>query len=152
MRLTTFTDYALRTLIHVATAPSGRSTIAGIAGAYGISESHVVKVVHSLARAGFLDTTRGRGGGIELARAPGEVKVGTIVRYTEGADIPAECFEPGNPACTIASACRLSGVLHEATTAFHRVLDNYTLADLVRESKPLAALLHPNPLARLREA
>lgn len=147
MRLTTFTDYALRTLMHVATAPGGRTTIAAIAQSYGISESHVVKVVHALGRNHLLDNTRGRGGGIALARAPEDINIGEVVRLAERADVPAGCFEADSAPCAIASVCRLSGVLAEATRAFHGVLDRYTLADLVRNPAPMVAILHP--LARL---
>ena len=145
MRLTTFTDYALRVLIHLASVPGGRATIGGIAQAFAISESHLVKVVHALGREGILETTRGRGGGITLARAPESINVGRVVRFTEGIDVPAECFDPARNNCAIARVCRLSGVLRDATRAFHAVLDGYTLADLVRDSAPLVEILHRSP-------
>ena len=142
MRLTTFTDYALRVLIHVASAPGGRATIAEIARAFAISEHHLVKVVHLLGREGFLANTRGRGGGLRLARPPGEIGVGRVVRATEGPDVPAECFDRARNACVLSGRCRLKGVIAEATLAFHEVLDRYTLEDLVRDRARLVSILH----------
>lgn len=142
MRLTTFTDYSLRVLIHVATAPEGRATIAEIARAFDISENHLVKVAHLLGREGFLFNTRGRGGGLRLARAPHAIKVGRVVRATEGDPMPAECFDPGGSHCALAGVCRLAGVLGQAVEAFYAVLDRYSLEDLVANRAPVAAILH----------
>jgi Rrf2 family transcriptional regulator, nitric oxide-sensitive transcriptional repressor len=147
MRLTTFTDYALRVLIHAATAPGGRTTIAEIARAFGISEHHLVKVVHLLGREGFLVNTRGRGGGLRLARAPRDINVGAVVRITEGADVPAECFAPAAAACAIVRVCRLAGVLSQAVDAFYAVLGRHTLEDLVANRGPVTAILHRHAAA-----
>jgi Rrf2 family nitric oxide-sensitive transcriptional repressor len=144
MKLTTFTDYSLRVLIHVACAPEGRTTIAEIAQAFGISENHLVKVVHQLGREGILLNTRGRGGGLALGRPAKEIRVGAVVRLTEGADIPAECFGEHNQ-CSIAPVCRLAGVLDEALRSFYAVLDRYTLADLVHNRAQLASILRIHP-------
>src|SRR5690554_5904718 len=105
MKLTTFTDYSLRVLIHVASATDGRANIAAIAQAYGISENHLVKVVHLLGREGFLLNTRGRGGGMRLARPAREITVAQVVRATEGGDRPAECFRAEGNRCVIAPVC-----------------------------------------------
>ena len=146
MRLTAFTDYSLRMLIHVATAPEGRATLAEVARAFEISEHHLVKVAHLLGREGVLLNTRGRGGGLALARAPKEINIGALVRITEGGDVPAECFrEDGR--CVLTSACRLSGVLAEALEAFYRVLDDCSLEDLVHNRRTLATILHFHPRA-----
>ena len=140
MKLTTFTDYSLRVLIYVAAAPEGRATIAEIAQSFDISENHLVKVVHLLGREGILLNTRGRGGGLALARPAKEINVGAIVRLAEGGDYPAECFrEESN--CSIAPVCRLAGVLDEALKAFYRVLDAHTLADLVSNRERLVSIL-----------
>ena len=144
MKLTTFTDYSLRVLIHVAAAPEGRATIAEIARAFDISENHLVKVVHLLGREGFLLNTRGRGGGLALARPAKEINVGAIVRLAEGGDFPAECFREDNK-CTIAPVCKLAGVLDEALKAFYAVLDRYTLADLVHNKARIASILRLHP-------
>jgi Rrf2 family nitric oxide-sensitive transcriptional repressor len=141
MRLNTFTDYALRVLIHVAARPGERSTIAEIATAFAISEHHLTKVVHFLGREGFLRNVRGRGGGLELARTPEHIGVGAVVRATEGAALPAECFDADAGGCVITRVCRLRHVLHDALEAFYGVLDRYTLADLVHNRATLARVL-----------
>src|SRR5437868_1469454 len=105
MKLTTFTDYSLRVLIYLAQAPESRATIAEIARAFSISEHHLVKVVHLLGREGILENTRGRRGGLRLARPAREINVGQVVRMTEGADRPAECFDPATNSCVLAGGC-----------------------------------------------
>ena len=145
MRLTTFTDYCLRVLIFVATQPGQRSTIAEIATTYRISEHHLVKVVHRLGQEGMLLNTRGRGGGVELARPAAAINVGDVVRRIEGTDGPVPCFSDDaheRKSCTIAPVCRLAGALHEAMDAFYRVLDRYTVQDLVRNRQAVRAVLH----------
>ena len=144
MKLTTFTDYSLRVLIYVASAREGRVTIAEIARAFDISENHLVKVVHLLGREGLLLNTRGRGGGLALARPAKEISVGAVVRLAEGGDYPAECFREDNH-CAIAPVCKLAGVLEEALGAFYAVLDRYTLADLVHNRARLASILRFEP-------
>ncbi|HEX3061840.1 MAG TPA: Rrf2 family transcriptional regulator [Usitatibacter sp.] len=145
MRLTTFTDYALRVLLHVATAPGRRTTIAAIASAYGISANHLVKVVHLLGKEGFLYNTRGRRGGLTLAASPSAINVGAVVRATEGPSLLAECFGPGGR-CAIESSCRLQRVLREADEAFFEVLDRYTLQDLLARPARMVAILHPDEI------
>jgi Rrf2 family nitric oxide-sensitive transcriptional repressor len=149
LKLTTFTDYSLRVLISVATAAEGRTTIAEIARAYGISEHHVVKVAHLLGRAGFLANTRGRGGGLSLARPAAAIRVGDVVRAAEGDERCVDCEDPVRGRCAIAGCCRLAGVLEEAMAAFHEVLDNYTLEDLLRGPRHsrMVAILHPRRVA-----
>jgi Rrf2 family nitric oxide-sensitive transcriptional repressor len=142
MRLTTFTDYSLRVLIYAATAPAGRATIAEVAASFGISQHHLVKVVHLLGRLGVLENTRGRNGGFKLARPAAAINVGEVIRATEGDAVPAECFAPEGGSCPITGTCRLERALHEAVEAFHAVLDRYTLADLVGNRKTLVAILH----------
>jgi len=130
MRLTTFTDYSLRTLIYVAHAAEGRATIAEVARAFEISEHHLVKVVHALGRMGALRNSRGRGGGLRLAAPPSRINIGEVVRATESIAV-AECFDAERNTCALAGRCRLEGILHEALGAFHAVLDRYTLEDLL---------------------
>jgi Rrf2 family nitric oxide-sensitive transcriptional repressor len=135
VRLTTFTDYSLRVLMYLAASPEKRATIAEVSEAFGISEHHVVKVVHFLGKEGFLLNTRGRGGGLELARAPSAINVGHVVRLAEGGDHAAECFERGSNACVVIKACRLRGVLEEALGNFYATLERYTLEDLRMQRK-----------------
>jgi len=141
MRLTTFTDYGLRVLIYVATHPDGRATIAEIAGAYGISEHHLTKVVHFLGKEGFLENIRGRGGGLMLARDPAAINVGDVVKRSEGGDVPAECFEHETDCCAITAECKLKVALAEAVNAFYAQLRKYTLADVIRNRKALSKVL-----------
>ena len=148
MRLTRYTDYALRTLIYVGLHEPRQSSIGEIARAYGISESHLTKVVHQLGRLGLIHTIRGRGGGLRLAKAPAEIVVGGVVRQTEDDLALVECFSGG--ACAITAPCRLRRALGEALAAFLAVLDGYTLADLLHgsEGDEIARLLGlPGPSA-----
>ncbi|TDR89664.1 RrF2 family transcriptional regulator [Enterovirga rhinocerotis] len=141
MRLTRYTDYALRALMYVALREPQQSSIAEIARAYGISESHLTKVVHQLGRLGLVKTIRGRGGGLRLARPSAEINIGAVVRATEDDLALVECFAGG--ACAITAPCRLRRVLGEALSAFLTVLDRYTLADLIDgpEGTDIALLL-----------
>ena len=131
MHLTQYTDYALRTLIYLGLSEPQQVTIAEISRTYGISENHLVKVVHHLGRLGLVKTSRGRGGGLRLALSPGEIIVGHVVRRAEDDLALVECF--ANSRCIITSTCRLRGVLGEALDAFFGVLDRYSLADLLKE-------------------
>jgi len=141
MKLTTFTDYSLRVLIYLAAQPAERATIAQIAGAFQVSENHLVKVVHFLGKQGWLANVRGKGGGLELGMPPEAIIVGRVVRETEGTDPIAECFGDTDGDCAIAPDCRLRGVLGESIKAFYGVLDRYTLADLVNNRQRLAQVL-----------
>lgn len=142
MQLTRYTDYSLRVLIYLAVQPDLLATIEEISDAYGISRAHLTKVVHELGQAGFLETTRGRGGGIRLARPPEDIAIGDVVRHAEGPMALVECFDPATSHCRIEPACGLRSILDEALSAFMETLDRYTLADLVaRRRKPLMQLL-----------
>jgi Rrf2 family transcriptional regulator, nitric oxide-sensitive transcriptional repressor len=145
VRLTTFTDYSLRLLIYLAAAREQRATIAEVAQAFGVSEHHLVKVAHRLGKDGFLRNSRGRGGGIQLARPPAAINLGEVVRLTEGGDMPAECFDPQTSRCPIDGVCRLNGVLRAAVDAFYRALENHTLADLAINRPKLVSLLRLEP-------
>jgi Rrf2 family nitric oxide-sensitive transcriptional repressor len=147
MKLTGFTDYSLRVLIYLAADAGRRATIAEIASAFGVSVNHLTKVVHFLGRQGWLATTRGNGGGLSLAMKAEAIVVGQVVRATEGADMPAECFGDTPDDCSIARICRLRGVLRQAVDAFYAVLDDYTLADLVHNRASLARVLHIAPVS-----
>ena len=142
MQLTLYSDYSLRVLIYLALDPERLVTIEEIARSYDISKAHLTKVVHQLGLRGYVETLRGRGGGLRLARRPEEIGVGQVVRAMEENMALVECFDPASSRCAIEPACGLRPVLQEALAAFRTVLDRYTLADLVaRRRKPLARLL-----------
>lgn len=148
MRLTTFSDYAFRVLMYLGGVPAGRlATIDEIAAAYRISPNHLMKVVHYLAQEGYVETVRGKGGGMRLARSPQAINVGGVLRATEDGFALVECMEEKGGDCRIARACVLKGALAEARDAFLAVLDRYTLADLVGKGGPVTMLLSP-PLRR----
>jgi Rrf2 family transcriptional regulator, nitric oxide-sensitive transcriptional repressor len=141
MRLTVFSDYTLRVLMYLALNRTRLATIPEIAAAYGISENHLMKVVHQLARAGVVESMRGKGGGIRLARAPEDIRLGEIVRVSEGDAPIVECLS-GNPnACRISPSCRLKGVLVDAFDTLYASLDEHTLADLVEKPRALTQAL-----------
>ncbi|MDO9422793.1 MAG: Rrf2 family transcriptional regulator [Methylobacter sp.] len=130
MQLTQFTDLSLRLLIYLARLPEpGMATIAEIAEYYQISRNHLVKVANSLANQGFITTTRGKGGGIQLARPANTIGVGEIVRKTEVNMNLVECFDAPNNQCRLIRNCFLKATLYEAQRAFMTVLDKYTLAE-----------------------
>ncbi len=139
MRLTVLTDYSLRMLIHLAVKPGGRATIAEVAGAYGISQAHLMKVAHLLGQAGHVTTQRGRGGGLTLARPADRITVGEVVRCMEPDMDVVPCLAGGS--CAILPACRLKRTMHEARAAFLAVLDGTTIAELAAPEARLQALL-----------
>jgi Rrf2 family nitric oxide-sensitive transcriptional repressor len=140
MRMTAMTDYALRLLMYVAQRPDRLCTIAEVAQAHGISEAHLMKVTHQLARKGWIETVRGKGGGMRLAHPPAQIGLGTVVRDIEPDFDIVECFAAGD-ACGLAGHCRLTSVLGGALRSFLAHLDGFTLADLLSDGAglPLAA-------------
>lgn len=148
--MTAFTDYSLRVLMYLATEPDERATIAKIATAFDVSENHLVKVVHFLGQQGWLANVRGKGGGLQLALPPERIGIGQVIRQTEGNSVVAECFGQGGGACCLSGNCRLQSVLHQAVTAFHAVLDRYTLQDVVTNRAHLARILFVQPAERLK--
>lgn len=142
MRLTVYTDYSIRMLMYLAVKEDGLATIAEVADAYGISKTHLNKVAHQLGLAKYVETARGKGGGLRLAKPAEEIGLGDIVRRVEGDMALVPCFEPVHAPCPITPACGLRRVLHEARQAFMTVLDRYSLADLVQRRVELATLLH----------
>lgn len=141
MNLTRFSDYALRVLLCAGTYPDRLLTIGDIARTYGISENHLMKVVHRLAQIGVLETVRGKGGGLRLACAPQDINLGKTLRQTEQGQPLVECFDGGHGECCIAPACALKKALQEAEQAFFLVLDGYSLADLLINRPALERLL-----------
>ena len=152
MRLTVYTDFSLRVLMFLALKGDGLATIAEIAKAYGISKNHLMKVAHQLGVAGYVETVRGKGGGLRLARRPQDIVIGEVVRRTEPDMAIVPCFAPDDASCTILPSCALRGVLSKARDAFLSALDGHTLADLVRPRAPLRKLLSFNPNGRTAAA
>ena len=141
MRLTTFSDYSLRVLMYLGVRGERLATISEVATAYGISEHHLVKVVHHLAQHGYIETLRGKGGGMRLARPPESINVGEVVRGTEDTQKLVECFDRQSSDCRIEPACLLKGALGRALDAFFAALDRHTLADLLVTRPRLARAL-----------
>jgi Rrf2 family nitric oxide-sensitive transcriptional repressor len=147
MRLTTYSDYALRVLMYLALKSDGLSTIAEIAESYDISEAHLMKVVHQLGVAGFIETTRGRNGGLRLAKPVEAIGLADVINTTEPDMAIVSCFKPVDAPCAIFPSCVLKRALAKARDAFMAVLEDYTLADLVAPRVGLAGLLGISPRA-----
>ena len=138
MHLTRYTDYSLRVLIYLGTRQDKLATISEIAAYHGISRNHLMKVVHQLGAHGYIDTLRGKGGGIKLARPPESIVIGDVVRSMEENMSIVGCFEPGYTACILTPSCQLKTALTEALHSFLATLDLYTLADLINAPESLA--------------
>ena len=166
MKLTSYSDYALRSLIYLATKPDPHAlaNISDIADSYHISKSHLTKIIHQLGRLGYIDSVRGKNGGIRLARAPKDINLGVLIKQIEPDFELVECFvtvvpdsdmkQQGLPlklidenavninlGCVISPVCQLKGVFFEALTAFVTVLERYTLADIITNKVELEQLL-----------
>ena len=131
MRLSLFTDFALRVLMFGALKDGGAFSLTEVSEAYSVSRNHLVKVVNFLAKLGYLETKRGRNGGIALGMPPEQIKIGLLVRRAENSPIVVECFDPKTNRCPVNGMCRLKGVLGDAVQAYYATLDLYTLRDLV---------------------
>ena len=142
MRLTFHTDYALRLLMLLALEPANLHTIGAVARRYGISRNHLVKVAQTLIKTGFIESLRGRGGGLRLARAPQTINLGAVVRATEDSFALVECFDRERNNCVVAPACGLRGPLEKALDAFLAVLDSYSLHDLIENPATSRRMRH----------
>jgi Rrf2 family nitric oxide-sensitive transcriptional repressor len=131
MRLTDYTDYALRVLMHLGVHPGELITTRQIATAHGISHNHLTKIVHQLGQSGVLATSRGRTGGIRLAMAPDQIMLGTVIRLTEPDFTMVECFAPSANTCILSAHCRLRCLLADATEAYLGRLDKVPLSALL---------------------
>src|SRR5665213_684612 len=141
MRLTFYTDYSLRLLMYSALKGNDLVTIKEVSDVYGISKNHLMKVAFKLGRAGFLETVRGRNGGLRLARKPEQIGLGEVVRVTEEDFTIVECFDSATNSCAITRPCRLRGILRKALDAYFAVLDEFTLADLTQGNPLLSRTL-----------
>lgn len=136
MRITRYTDYSVRVLIYLGVKGEGLATIQEIADSYSISKNHLMKVVHDLRQRGYIETIRGKNGGLRLHLAPDEINIGRLIRETEEDKALVECFGSEN-GCVITPFCDLKHVLAEAQEAFFQVLDSYTLTDLLKPQQRL---------------
>jgi Rrf2 family nitric oxide-sensitive transcriptional repressor len=142
MRLTTFTDYSLRVLIYLGLQEDRLVTIREISSAYGLSENHLMKITYRLGKLGYIETVRGRGGGMRLAEEPERINLGRVVRQVEPDFAIVDCFDGRRRHdCVIDPSCRLRSALTKALQAFLQLLDSYTLADLLEHPKKLSNLL-----------
>lgn len=130
MRLTTMTDYAMRLLMYVAQQPDRLCTIAEVARAYNISEAHLMKITPQLGLNGWLETVRGKGGGMRLAAAPAEISLGAVVRSIEPDFYLVDCLT-NDTTCSLTGHCKLTGIMSGALQSLMQYLDAYTLADLL---------------------
>lgn len=137
MRLTQHSDYAMRLLMYVGRHPDRLCTISEVARAYSISEPHLMKVTHRLSQHGWLETVRGKNGGMRLAKAPKDIVLGAVVRDTETDLALVECLGSNNK-CSLSESCGLTGIVHGALQAFLHHLDQYTLADILHSAPPQA--------------
>ncbi len=130
MKLSLFSDYSLRVLMFAA-VKGEVFQLEEVATAFDISKHHVAKIVQDLSKLGYLDTRRGRGGGVQLARLPEDIRIGKLVRETEDQLIMVECFDPATNRCRLDGCCKLKAALAKARKAFYDSLDAHTLSSLV---------------------
>tara|TARA_R110002049_G_C9099481_1_gene556903 strand:+ start:1068 stop:1535 length:468 start_codon:yes stop_codon:yes gene_type:complete len=143
MKLTSYTNYALRSLQLAAIKSPALVRVDDVVKIHNLSKPHVMKIVHQLGRAGYLDTVRGRGGGFRLARSADQIIVGDVVRLTEGPLDVVECFNPVKNTCPLIGICVLSRKVQEATAAFMAVLDDLTIADISANKNQLLSRIAP---------
>lgn len=141
MNLTLYTDYSLRILLLLAIRDDELVSVQQVSETYRISRNHLTKVAGRLGRLGYIDTVRGRNGGLRLAKAPHEIGIGAVIREMEPTTDLLECFDAATDSCKITPACRLKDALGKAQRAFFDVLDSYTLADITKNRGALLALL-----------
>ena len=147
MRLTSFTDYSLRTLLYLSANRDRLVTIQDIADLHVISKNHLMKVVYQLGQSGLVETVRGRNGGLRLGKEPKDINIGALVRATETDFFMAECFDSASDTCPLTPNCKLKHALSEATKAFLAVLDQQTLADML-PADPATATVKPVRIVR----
>ncbi|MEO1191157.1 MAG: Rrf2 family transcriptional regulator [Pseudomonadota bacterium] len=143
MKLTGYTNYALRSLQLAALHHPALVRVDDVVKVHGLARPHIVKIVHDLGKAGYLETVRGRGGGFRLGRPAAEIVIGEVVRLTEGPLDVVECFNPEKNTCPLMGICRLSRALQKATAAFMAVLDDLTLADIAANRSELLDRIAP---------
>jgi Rrf2 family transcriptional regulator, nitric oxide-sensitive transcriptional repressor len=147
MRLTVFTDYSLRVLLMLASERDSLLTIGEVAQYFRISEAHLMKVTHALGRSGWVETVRGRNGGMRLTADPDTLRLDAIIEYLEGSFELAECFTPENT-CRLTGACGLESALASAAGAFNAILKQHSLGSLARAThfKPTQSMISGIPI------
>lgn len=152
MKLTSYTNYAMRSLQLAALKAPDLVRIDDVAKIHNLSRPHIMKIVHELGKAGYLETVRGRSGGFRLARPPEDIIVGEVVHITEGPLNVVECFNPEKNTCPLMGICILSKKMQEATAAFMAVLDDLTIADIAANRSQLIDRIAPLETPRLEKA
>ena len=148
MQLTLYTDYSFRVLLYLGLNRDRLCTIAEISERCAATQNHLVKVVHNLGREGYIQTMRGRTGGIKLKKEPEEISLTEIIRCTEVNLNIAECLRENNT-CLITEVCKIKNIFEEAQNQFIETLDQYTVADLLKNKEQLASLLGDNIIRRI---
>jgi Rrf2 family nitric oxide-sensitive transcriptional repressor len=148
MKLTSYSNYAMRSLQLAALKAPALVRIDDVARIHNLSRPHIMKIVHELGKAGYLETVRGRGGGFRLARPPEDIVVGDVIRITEGTLDIVECFNPEKNTCPLIGICILSRKMQEATAAFMAVLDDLTIADIAANRGQLMDRIAPLEMPR----
>jgi Rrf2 family nitric oxide-sensitive transcriptional repressor len=148
MKLTSYSNYAMRSLQLAALKAPALVRIDDAARIHNLSRPHIMKIVHELGKTGYLETVRGRGGGFRLARPPEDIVVGDVIRITEGTLDIAECFNPEKNTCPLIGICILSRKMQEATAAFMAVLDGLTIADIAANRGQLMDRIAPLKMPR----
>ena len=141
MHLTVRSNHAMRLMMYCAMKRGRIAPVSEIARACNMSEAHLAKIANRLASSGFVETVRGRGGGVRLTKAPGDIRIGAVVRTTEMSACLIECLNMETNTCPLVAACKFRGVVQRALGAFLNVLDECTLADLVDDGDDLRALM-----------
>ena len=139
MQITRFTDYGLRTLMYVAARSESIASVKEVSEQYGISRNHLVKVVHRLSQLGYIETTKGKGGGIKIAKGTEKLRLGELIKQLEPNMNMVECFDAKTNTCRITGSCQLKHYLFEATQSFINTMNKYTLADKVQNKELLFA-------------
>ena len=141
MRLTVQTDYALRLLMQLAVQSPELTSISESADKYKISQNHLMRVAHNLKHFGYVESVRGRSGGLRLAVKAENINIGEVIRRMESSSALVACFPEGGGGCIIAPACKLKSILADAMEAFFATLEGYTLSDLVSQNIELREAL-----------
>lgn len=151
MKLTKYADLSLRLLMYLAMRRGEPATIQEVSDRFAVSKNHMVKISHQLTKAGLIESTRGRNGGVCLARPPESITIEEIVRAAENNFDLVECFNAARNHCVISDVCKLNGILSAARAAFFEVLRQASLADLVRNGRALERCLLPISIRNSRE-